>query len=71
MFCSEVVTSELFQKNIFTIEYCGNSIHFGGKITYISLHNCSTYIFLVINDMRTALSFFNINWKTKIMLYLI
>ena len=72
MFYNEVVTLELFWKNIFTIECCGNSIHFEGKITYmLASITAQLTFFLVINDMRTALSFPNINWKTKIMLYLI
>ena len=55
MFHKEVVTPESFRKNIFAITCCGNSIHFRGKITYVSLQNCSIYVFLVNNDMRTAL----------------
>ena len=53
---------EPFRQNIFTIEYFGNSIHFGGKVTYISASIIAQYMFflLIINDMGTALSSVNI-----------
>ena len=65
---SEVMTLELFRKNIFTIECCGNSIHFGVKITYMLTSIIAQLTFFY---MRTALSSLNINRKTKNNIYLI
>ena len=39
---------EPFRKNIFTIEYCRNSIHFGGKITYILPSIIAQYMFFLL-----------------------